>query len=142
MSPAERRHASLWVWSWPSLTVVVTVFLLITFGPWLGVVEGAVAPVTSKITLTNVQERDHRTYFVMNFEKFRNCELKGITVRRKGVSVVAGPAKDDSVTGTISTGPRRSQLWFVEGGLPVDDMEILWSHSCSFLWTTVTAAYP
>jgi len=137
-----QRSALHWAWSWPSLMIVTTVILIAMLGPWFGELEGIVAPVTTKVTLDNVREADGNTYFTMHFTKLRNCELRGVTIRRNGVSVVSGPAPGEEPPVTIATGPRTSQLWFAFGGLPIDDLEIVWAHKCTFLWTTITRAYP
>lgn len=145
MSPADQqrqRTALHWAWSWPSLMVIVIVMLTAILGPWFGEIEGIVAPVTTKVTLENIREADGNTYFTMRFTKLRNCELRGVTIRRNGVSVASGPAPGEPTPSTVSPGPRQSQMWFAFGGLPVDGLEIIWAHRCTFLWTTITRVYP
>jgi hypothetical protein len=131
-------------WSIPSIAIILTVGAIALFGPWLGQVEGIVAPVTGKVRILNPQEDGAgNTQFRMQFEKLRSCELIGVTVRRRGVAVPAGPvANQPASAGTLTVGPRASQLWLVPGSMPLDDLSISWAHRCSVFWVTITDVYP
>ena len=131
-------------WSIPSIAVILTVGAIALFGPWLGQVEGVIAPVTGKVKILDPQEDGAgNVTFRMQFEKLRSCELIGVTVRRRGVAVPAGPvANQPAPSGTLTVGPRASALWSVPGSMPLDDLSISWAHRCSVFWVTVTVAYP
>ncbi len=138
----NRIFTATW-WSIPGLFIIAVVFVLAIFGPWIGELEGQLFPVTSKVTISDIQEDGEGTLFRMGFNKLRNCELIGITVKRRGVAVPAGPAPGEiGGNGTLAPGARRSQAWLVPGSTPLDDMEITWSHRCSPFWVTITHAYP
>lgn len=132
-------------WSIPSIAIIFTVGTIAIFGPWLGQAEGVIAPVTGKVRIIDPQEDGAgNVTFRMQFEKLRpGCELLGVTVRRRGVAVPAGPvANQPAPSGTLTVGPRVSQLWSVPGSMPLEDMSIAWSHRCSPFWVTVSVVYP
>jgi len=142
-----KPHPSRWferAISTPLLVLVMFVFVIATFGPALGLLQGKLLPVTSRVTLTDVayDKITNRTTFVMEFDKYLNCALIGYSFRRFGVNVVAGPADVQPPVTTLSPGLRRSGKWFVTGPPPLDDMTMQWQHSCHFLWTVVTDATP
>ena len=144
MSPASVRKAFLdYSWSVPSLLAIILVLSIAVLGPLLGQIEGELAPVTSKVTFSDVREEDGSTVFRMAFEKRRNCMLVGVTVKRFGVSVPAGPIPGQAgPSGTVAPGERVSQLWAIPGVPPLDDVEVIFAHRCTFLWTTLTRAFP
>ena len=125
------------------MVIALFVLTIVTLGPSLGVLQGRFFPVTSRVVLFDIRydENVGRTYFKMEFEKYYNCDLRGVTFRRLGVSVVAGPA-EPTISGTVTTGKRKSGEWLVAGSPPLDDVTIEWSHNCHPLWTVLTDATP
>lgn len=132
-------------WSWPAVYTSLTILILAVFGPWIGTVDGALFPVTTKVELLNIEAGpDGTTLFRMSFEKTRPCTLIGVTMTRNRVSIPASAVAGGAPPGTLATGPRLSQQWQVFGPPPLEDnFGIVWAHACPFApWTTYTVAYP
>ena len=129
------------VWSWPGAIAILLVAMLPVYGPLVPVIEGEVAPVTSKVEFVDVTPLASGGFTVrMRFTKYRDCEYLGATLDANGMPVDFAPVAGGTPE-TLSTGERLSRPWFV-GATSLDGLRLRWSHRCNPFWTTITVVYP
>lgn len=141
MSPGAKFAINV-TWRWPVVITMLVFAMLPVWGPLMPPLEGAVMPVTSKVSFTAVTPVEGGMTVRMNYTKNRNCEIIGVSMDRTGV-----PIEFDPVSGstdnliTRGTGPQISRLWFI-GNDDMDGLRLRFLHRCHMLWTTVTVVYP
>jgi hypothetical protein len=143
MSPHERRQFAVNVtWTWPMVLTLLFLAMIPVWGPLLPPLEGALAPVTTKVAFIQQTPVEGGLNVRMSYEKLRDCQILGVSMDKNGV-----PVEFEPVVGSVDalvtrgTGPQISRLWFV-GNDNVTDVRLRWIHRCSPLWTVVTVAYP
>jgi hypothetical protein len=80
MSVEKIQKVAVWAWMKVPLSVLLlSVFLLVWF-PYLSIWEGAIFPVTSKVTIEESAKQKDGTWVVtMSFMKYRPCEFESLT---------------------------------------------------------------
>lgn len=112
MSPHERRQFAVNVtWTWPMVLALLFFAMLPIWGPIVPPLEGALAPVTSKITFIQQTQVEGGITARMSYNKNRDCEVIGVSMDRNGVPVEFEPVGGslDSLI-TRGTGPQISRL--------------------------------
>ena len=116
--------------------------MLPVWGPLIPPIEGAVWPVTSKVTFVDQTAVSGGLKARMSFTKLRNCEIVGLSLDKNNV-----PIEFEPITGYIGslvtrgTGPQITRFWFI-GADSIDGMRLRFIHRCNPLWTTVTVVFP
>jgi hypothetical protein len=143
MSPHERRQFAVnFTWSWPAVLVLLVLAMLPIWGPLLPPLEGAIAPVTSKVTFIQQTPAEGGMTVRMSYTKLRDCEILGVSLDRNGVPIEFVPISGSVDTlVTRGTGPQISRQWFI-GSDNLDGLRLRWIHRCNPLFTTITIAYP
>ena len=116
--------------------------MLPIWGPIVPPLEGAVAPVTSKITFIQQTQVEGGMTARMSYNKNRDCEVIGVSMDRNGVPVEfepVGGSLDNLIT--RGTGPQISRLWFI-GDDRVEGLRLRLLHRCNPFYITVTIANP
>lgn len=143
MPPHERRQFAISVtWTWPVIIGLLVLAMIPIWGPLMPPLEGAIAPVTTKVTFIDVKAVEGGLTARMSYTKNRDCEIVGVSLDRNGVPIDFQPVTGslDKLT-TRGTGPQISREWFI-GSDNTDGLRLRWIHRCHFLWTTVTIAFP
>lgn len=143
MSPLERRQLAIHVtWTWPAVIVLFVLAMLPIYGPLLPPLEGAVWPVTSKVSFVNAAPTEGGLTARMSYTKLRDCEIIGVSLDRNGVPIEFEPVAGslEALT-TRGTGPQISRQWFI-GADSTDGLRLRFIHRCSPWWMTVTIAFP
>lgn len=143
MSPAERGRVAVNVtWTWPVVWMLLIAAMLPVWGPLLPPIDGALAPVTSKVTFVGVTRVEGGLTARMSYVKNRECEILGVSMDRGGVPIEFSPVTGSSDRlVTRGTGPQISRVWFI-GDDNLEGLRLRFVHRCSPLWITVTVAYP
>lgn len=130
------------VWTWPGALAVLILAMLPVWGPLVPPLEGAVWPVTSKVTFVEQKLVAGGFTVRMSYNKLRDCEIIGVSMDRNGVPIEFEPVNGsvDKLT-TRGTGPQISREWFI-GSDRIDELRLRFIHRCSPFWTTVTIAFP
>jgi len=143
VSPHERRQFAInFTWSWPAVLTLLFLAMLPIWGPLLPPIEGAVWPVTSKVSFVEQSSTQDGITTRMSYVKNRDCEIIGVSMDRLGVPVEFQPVSGSlDKLSTRGTGPQISRQWFI-GDTNLEGLRLRFLHRCSPLWITVTLAYP
>lgn len=143
MSPHERRQFTInFTWSWPVMIVLLILAMLPIYGPLIPPIEGAIAPVTSKVTFIQQTPAEGGLTARMSYTKLRDCEIIGVSMDKNGVPIEFEPVvgSTDNLS-TRGTGPQISRLWFA-GTDDLSGVRLRWYHRCNPFWIAVTVAFP
>ena len=124
------------------MIVLFVLAMLPIYGPLLPPLEGAVWPVTSKVSFVNAAPTEGGLTARMSYTKLRDCEIIGVSLDRNGVPIEFEPVAGslEALT-TRGTGPQISRQWFI-GADSTDGLRLRFIHRCSPWWMTVTIAFP
>jgi len=122
--------------AWPMMVLLALVALLPLYGPWFPPIEGALFPVTSKITVGEAVAHDGSMLFRFSYEKYRTCEIVGVEATINGKPVDFGRA-DDTPPGTRIPGDQTSRVWRL-GSPSLDGLAVFFIHRCHPYWITIT----
>ena len=143
MTSHERRQFTISVtWTWPVIIGLLILAMVPIWGPLMPPLEGQLLPVTTKVKFINTRPIEGGTILRMSYEKLRDCQILGVSMDKNGVPIEFEPVAGSlDVLTTRGTGPQISREWFA-GTDKLDDVRLRWVHRCSWLWTTVTIAFP
>ena len=142
MSPGAKLAINI-TWTWPAVIALLVFAMLPIWGPLMPPLEGALWPVTSKVTFINqATTPEGGTLARMSYVKNRDCEIIGVSMDRAGLPVDFEPVAGslDNLT-TRGTGPQISRQWLI-GDDSIQGLRLRFIYRCHPLWTTVTIVYP
>lgn len=141
MSPTV-RFAVQFTWTWPVTIILLIIAMIPVYGPLMPPIDGALWPVTSKVTFIEQRATEGGVIIRMRYVKNRDCELAGLALDRHGVPIEMDPVQNsENRLTTRGTGLQVSREWFIAAD-SLDDMRLRFIHRCNPLWLTVTVAYP